>query len=323
MSRLQIMIEAPAESNKSIDTYYRPEFIRLMSYADLFERALEHANLGHFEDAKDIFEELLNETPEDSDLLYNLGMCHTELGEPNKAIELLMLSIKYNPTFSNAYVALGVAYSKLGDLEKAKHYLLRSIELSPDNSYALKNLGGLFAKEEDYIKAVYYLERSYEINTQDPFTVYGLGLTYEKLRDFVKSEKYFKIFVSMDAPEHLKDEVKSYLTKIAEKELKSKGFRLDAVFYMLNALKLFKDKSYQDIQMISSEIGLKGQKGLDINDPTKKYHLSLLEGEFSGFELVCIMYVGFKQIAPNMDVGINLSDEYDTALVMFNSGEIL
>jgi hypothetical protein len=26
------------------------------------------------------------------------------------------------------------------------------------------------------------------------------------------------------------------------------------------------------------------------------------------------MYVGFKRIAPNVDVGINLSEEYDTAL---------
>lgn len=290
---------------------------------DLFDRALEHAKRGHFEEAKDIFEELLKETPEDSDLLYNLGMCHTELGEPTKAIELLKLSIKYNSTFSNAYVALGVAYSKLGDLKNAKHYLLKSIELSPDNSYALKNLGGIFAKEADYIKAVYYLEKSYEINPQDPFTVYGLGLTYDELGDFVKSEKYFKMFIAMDAPDSLKDDVKSYLTKIAEKELKSKGFRMDAVFYMLNALKIFKNKPFHEIQVISSEIGLKGQKGLDINDPTKKYHLNSLAGDFSGFELVCIMYVGFKQIAPNLDVGIDLSDEYDTAMGMFNSEEIL
>jgi len=290
---------------------------------ELFDRALKYAERGQFEDAKDIFEELLKEDPEDSDLLYNLGMCHTEIGEPKKAIELLNQSIQYNPLFANAYIALGVAYSKIDDLKNAKQYLLKAISLSPDNSYALKNLGGIFGKEGDYIKAVYYLERSFEINPHDSFTVYGLALSYKELEEFVKSEKYFKIFVHMDAPESLKDEVKKYLTKIAEKELKSKGIRLDAVFYMLNALKLFEDKSFEEIRMISSEIGLKGQKGLDINDPSKKYSLSLIEGEFTGLELICIMYVGFKQIAPNLDMGIDLSDEYDTAMSMFDSGEIL
>jgi tetratricopeptide (TPR) repeat protein len=292
-------------------------------YLDLFDRALEHAKRGQFEDAKYIFEELLKEDPEDSNLLYNLGMCYTELGKPIKAIELLKQSIQYNPAFSNAYVALGVAYSKVSDLKNAKYYLLKSIEWSPDNSYALKNLGGVFAKEEDYIKAVYYLKRSFEINPHDPFTVYGLGLTYNELGDYVESEKYFKIFIHMDAPESLNEEVKAYLTRIAEKELKSKGFRLDAVFYMLNALKLFKTKPFQEIHMISSEIGLKGQKGLDINDPSKKYKLNSIEGEFTGFELLCMMYVGFKNIAPNLEVGIDLSEEYDTAISMFNSEEIL
>jgi tetratricopeptide (TPR) repeat protein len=292
-------------------------------FVDLFDKALNYAERGQFEEAKDIFEGLVEENPEDSDLLYNLGMCHTELGEPKKAIELLNQSIQYNPLFANAYVALGVAYSKINDLKNAKQYLLKAISLSPDNSYALKNLGGIFGKEGDYIKAVYYLERSYEINPQDPLTVYGLALSYKELDEHVKSEKYFKIFVHMDAPESLKDEIKKHLTKIAEKELKSKGIRLDAVFYMLNAMKLFEDKSFQEIQMISSEIGLKGQKGIEINDPSKKYNLNLIEGEFTGLELICIMYVGFKQIAPNIDIGIDLSEEYDTAMSMFNSGEIV
>lgn len=290
---------------------------------ELFDKALKYAERGQFEAAKDIFEELLKENPDDSDLLYNVGMCHTELGEPKKAIELLNQSIQYNPQFANGYVALGVAYSKINNLKYAKQYLLKSISLSPDNSYALKNLGGVLAKEGDFLKALYYLERSYEIDPHDPFTVYGLGLIYDKLNDLIQSEKYFKLFLHMNAPENLKDEVKIYLTKIAEKELKSKGPRLDAVFYMLNALRLFDNRPFQEIQAISFEIALKGEKGLDINDPTKKYSLTSLEGEFSGLRLVCTMYVGFKKISPELDIGIDLADEYDTAINMFNSEEIL
>jgi hypothetical protein len=59
---------------------------------------------------------------------------------------------------------------------------------------------------------------------------------------------------------------------------------------------------------------MKGQQGLEINDPSKQYTLHSLEGVFSGLQLVSYMFVGFKRIAPGMDVGIGLSEEYEMAL---------
>jgi len=294
-----------------------------MKLDDLFDRALKCVNNGKFEDAQDIFEELLKLDPENVDLLYNSGMCYTELGEPKKAIELLDKCIQFDPSFSNAHVAISYAHSKIGNLDQAKTHLLKAIELDPNNSYALKNLGGLLGKEGDHIKSLYYLKRSFENNPFDPLTVYGLGLTYKELDDYENSAKYFNIFLEMDGPEPLKNHVKDYLRDLAEKELKSVGLRIDAVFYMVHALELFENKSFQDVQIISSEIGLKGQSGIDINDPAKQYSLDSLDGKFSGLELISTMYVGFKKIAPNLDIGIDLSEEYDMALKLFNSDDLL
>jgi len=42
---------------------------------------------------------------------------------------------------------------------------------------------------------------------------------------------------------------------------------MDAVFYLLDALRLFLSKSTEEIREIAFEIGLLGQYGLDINDP--------------------------------------------------------
>ena len=68
---------------------------------------------------------------------------------------------------------------------------------------------------------------------------------------------------------------------------------------------------------ISFEIALKGQDGLDINDPSKIYHLRSLKGDFTALYLVCIMYAGFKEIAPGTDVGIDFSEEYAMAQKLF------
>ncbi|OGH05798.1 MAG: hypothetical protein A2W22_01770 [Candidatus Levybacteria bacterium RBG_16_35_11] len=38
-----------------------------------------------------------------------------------------------------------------------------------------------------------------------------------------------------------------------------------------------------------------------------------MPGEFTGLQLICYMYVGFKIIDPTMNSGIDLSREYNTA----------
>lgn len=65
----------------------------------------------------------------------------------------------------------------------------------------------------------------------------------------------------------------------------------------------------KEIQDISFKIGLKGRSGLDINDPQRKYQIIFMPGTFSGLQLVCYMYVGFKLIAPERDIGIDSFQE--------------
>jgi hypothetical protein len=61
--------------------------------------------------------------------------------------------------------------------------------------------------------------------------------------------------------------------------------------------------------------------GPDINDPTRKYRLNSLPGEFSGLQLVAYTYVGLKSLDPNQDAGIDLSREYAQAKQLFERGE--
>lgn len=65
---------------------------------------------------------------------------------------------------------------------------------------------------------------------------------------------------------------------------------------------------------ITFEIAMLGRSGLDINDPEPKYRLKSAPGEFTGLQLVAIMYVGLKRLAPDADPGIDLAKEYAQAL---------
>jgi tetratricopeptide (TPR) repeat protein len=284
---------------------------------DDIQRALKLLEYGQFREASTILNKLLNEEPNDINLLYNLGMCYTELGETAKAIELLERCVRNAPEFSNAYVALGVAASRTGNLARAKESLLKSLDLDPNNPYALKNIGAIYGNEGDSQKALSCLEKSFELNPEDPLTAFGIGMAYMKLGNLERASDYFNETISLKAPADLIARAKEALTDIASRELKSKGFRFDAVHYLTHALEVFQTKSIEEIKDIAFEIALKGQDGLDINDSSRTYHLRSLMGDFTALHLVCIMYAGFKEIDPSMDVGIDFSHEYAMAQKLF------
>ena len=70
------------------------------------------------------------------------------------------------------------------------------------------------------------------------------------------------------------------------------------------------------------EIGMLGQRGLDYASPDQKYTLeSVPDEKFSGLHLMCMMYAGFKRVAPEHDLHMDLNEPFLTALEMFQNGE--
>jgi len=289
---------------------------------DKFKEAVNLAKSGRLEIAKNVFEEILLEDPRNSEVLYNLGMCFTDLNQPDKAVTVLKKSIEYNPSHSNSYVALGYTYSRMGDSESAKKYFLDALKLDKDNSYAMRNLGGLYGKIGDAEKSVFYLEKAYQINSSDASTVYGLGYSYQQSQDYNKADQYYRKLLEIDAPSNLKELAKDGLREIAVANLRSKGLRMDAVMFMVSALELFEKESESRIREIAFEIALQGRGGFDINNPDKKYTIRSLPGVFTGLQLVSYMYVGFKKIAPDQDVGVDLFQEHKMALQLFDCKEV-
>jgi len=82
------------------------------------------------------------------------------------------------------------------------------------------------------------------------------------------------------------------------------GPRKDAIFRLLDALRLFRGKSLEEIEEIAFEVGMLGKYGLDIKHPHDSHVLRMLqERVFTVRQLICIMYAGFTRIEPGMDIG--------------------
>jgi hypothetical protein len=93
-------------------------------------------------------------------------------------------------------------------------------------------------------------------------------------------------------------------TALAHKNMRSKaggGLRPDVMLYIASALDTFAEMDLAQRRQITLEIALKGQTGLNMNDAEPKYTLKSLPGHFSGMHLISIMYVGMKELDPDMD----------------------
>jgi hypothetical protein len=70
------------------------------------------------------------------------------------------------------------------------------------------------------------------------------------------------------------------------------------------------------VQKIAFEIAAVGMKGLNPSDSNKRYTLRTLPGEFSGLQLLSYMYVTWKRVKPDADIGFDLSREYQAAMAL-------
>jgi hypothetical protein len=116
------------------------------------------------------------------------------------------------------------------------------------------------------------------------------------------------------------EQARQGLSSLAEEEFRKRGRsfeRFDAVMYCLDAMEKFAKMPSDKVRQIVFEIAMLGTRGFEINDSARNYRLRSAPGEFSGLQLVSLMYVGFKQFAPDQSVGFDLAKEYAAAKSLF------
>lgn len=280
--------------------------------------AIKLLKSGRLREGTDLLENLIGNDPENVGVLYNLGMCYSELGIIDKSIETLEKCVRLAPRHANALTALAFSYSRKGENEKASGKLKIALEIDPDNFFALKNYGAVLAKLGRHEEAIACLEKANRLVPDSPEVLYGLGLAYQEKGDLGTADDLYKKVIQADKDAKITELARTARRGIAMETLKSKGLRVDAVMYCLGALELLSSKPRNEIQLITSEIAFLGRRGLDINNPEKKYHLNSLTGDFTGLHLLCYMYVGFRILDEELDIGADLSSEYKAALRLFS-----
>jgi tetratricopeptide (TPR) repeat protein len=274
---------------------------------------------GQIKEAIPFLEIMAKDQADNAALLYNLGVAYSETEQYDEAIIRLKRAVKLDPHNAHAWTAIGVAYQRMGEHDKAIEPLEKAVAVDPADGYARRNLGGLLLGLRQYSQALEHLREARKALPQDVQTTFGLASALEETEGenhLDEADELYQVVIRMAPGSKTAGLAKEARTRIGHKHMRDKavgGLRPDVVMYIAGALKTFKEVGPKRTQEITFEIAIKGQNGLDINDPEQKYTLKTLPGHYSGIHLVSIMYAGFKAVDPTADAGIDLSAEYEVA----------
>lgn len=243
------------------------------------------------------------------------------VGQIDEARRHLLKALELAPQQTNTLVALGVAYQrgKDPDPDAALNYLIRAVNQDPTNPYAHRNLGAVLAKLGRYEEAESHFRSAYELMPNDQMNVHGLAIGLTELGgedQLEEADELYKQVIGLNPQSELAELARQARTKLAQRSFREAtgGVRPDAIMYCLSALEKFKEMSPERVKAIALEIGILGRSGIDVNNPDTRYHLKNMQGDFSGLQLMSLMYVAFKQISPESDIQFDLAKEYEAAL---------
>jgi tetratricopeptide (TPR) repeat protein len=279
-------------------------------------------NKKQYAEAIPLMELLLSDNPDDTVILYNLGMVYSDRGELARALACLSRLLELEPKNVNGRVALGTALMRQGSSAQALAELRRAVDDDPANPWAQRNLGAALLNMKQPEEGIAHVRRATELNPADLLAWYGLGKALEESGDSVGADKAYHQVIEIDEYGEWGELSRTALTRLAEQTFRSKlpgRQRPDALMYCVEALERFESMPQSEIQKIGFEIAILGAKGLDPNDSARKYQLKSLPGEFTALHLLCVMYVAFKKFAPEQDIGFDLSAEYRSALALHDS----
>ncbi|CAF2028837.1 unnamed protein product [Rotaria magnacalcarata] len=157
--------------------------------------------VGHFDQAEELYNELLNGASDDSDrafIYHQLGVMKNSQGKYPEAIKFYEKSLEIkrktlpedHSSLATSYNNIGLVHKNMGEYSEALEYYEKSIEnkeiylppTHPDFAQSYNNIGTTYYGMGDYSKALEYYEKDLEITKKVlPLTHPNLATSYNNI----------------------------------------------------------------------------------------------------------------------------------------------
>jgi len=191
-TQLAVLFERAGEFKRALEELERAIALNPTRPRELYSATLR-AKAGDFDGAVSYLEGLLLQTPDDDELLYNLGVVYGEAKRAEEALEYMQRAIDRNPKNASALNYVGYTWAEEGkQLDLAEEYIIRALELRPDDGFITDSLGWVYymralplfetgreKEAKDYVdRSLKALHRAEELTGGDPVVSEHLGDAY-------------------------------------------------------------------------------------------------------------------------------------------------
>jgi len=153
---------------------------------------------GKFEIVIEKSKKLIKKNPTQIAFYNFLALSYREKGEILLAEEILLNALKISPNNQNVLVNLGSTYRVLIEYDKSEKFLKKALSINPNNINAIVNYANLKRDTNNYDESIQLYEKAYKINNKISAIIINLAGAYQIVGKFELSESYLEILLKED-----------------------------------------------------------------------------------------------------------------------------
>lgn len=153
--------------------------------------AVNYIDTNQPDQAVKIYSKLLEESPNDIELLMAVGSLYYSQRKFDKVVPVLKRVLEIEPDHHDALTNLALSYDSMGRVDKALIAFQKAVEANPLDKDLIFLLGVHYYKRSNFVKAIEIFERVLELSPGDFESTSNIGNAYlsiaEELRAKLKS----------------------------------------------------------------------------------------------------------------------------------------
>ncbi len=165
---------------------------------NLLDEALQAHQLGDFKTAKALYQNLLNENPNNLQALQGLGILHAQEKQFDQAYLYIESALKLEANNASLWSNLGNIEKHRGNFEKATSAFQKALELMPNSASAHNNLGILYYQNQNYLLAESHFQKAIELKSDYADAYFNLSLIAQIKEDFTEAKKQLELAIKSD-----------------------------------------------------------------------------------------------------------------------------
>ena len=174
---------------------------RELTVDEAVELAIALQKHGQFAPAGELYERVLELTPDHADALHFSGVLAHQQGRTDDAVSLIKRSLALSPNHADAHSNLGIVFQSDGRLDEAIDAYQRAIALDPRHANAHNNLGAVLraAGRPEEAEAAYRTAIGLDPGHVDAYT--NLGILLNGLNRTIEASECFSRVITLQ-PKH-------------------------------------------------------------------------------------------------------------------------